>query len=360
MWRNSLFKKKSSHNIQIDSLDGLRGVAIIFVFLSHTSNAGLHILPFLSFSGIGHYGVYLFFVLSSFLLTLPLLKETTDIYNGRLWLNYAVRRFFRIYPLFVLAVLIKLYLLSAHYDFEVPDSYLVKEFFLHLTLQKGRGVLWTIAVEFKFYFILPFIALLFVRVLRRSLLLSALAVGVIITVSMIIFPPDPQKSHTVELTRYIPVFLPGMLAALAYTKINRIVAGRNIRILLEVVALCAFIGVAVTLPSFLTLVTGRHYDPGFFHPKVLFYGALWSIFIVAYMNGYGVLNRLLSSKILRFLGMISFSAYLWHVNIINTVSGSIDAANSVKIPLIILITLGVSFLSYIIVERPSMRIRLKW
>ena len=298
MWFNNLLKKKSSHNLQIDSLDGLRGVAVLFVLLSHLSGARLHVLPFLSFRGLGHYGVYLFFVLSAFLLTIPLLKETTNLYSGRLWLNYAIRRFFRIYPLYIIAVVVWYYRLAARYDFRIPLSYFFEKIYLHYTLQLGKSVFWTIAVEFKFYFILPLFVFLFVRVYKKNLLLSALTVGAIIMLVIFFYHPKMAKDQgdTIELIPYLPIFLPGMLAALAYTKINGIVIKNNTKKLLEVVAISAFLAVAVTLPSFIFLLTGFT-DPAFALLKnYLLYGVLWSIFIISYMNGYGLVNRLLSFR----------------------------------------------------------------
>jgi peptidoglycan/LPS O-acetylase OafA/YrhL len=39
------FQKTSSANLQFDSLDGLRGLAVLFVVLSHLSNAGFSLAP---------------------------------------------------------------------------------------------------------------------------------------------------------------------------------------------------------------------------------------------------------------------------------------------------------------------------
>ena len=55
--------------LTIKSLDGLRGFAVLLVLLSHMSLVGINLVPGLDFAGIGKAGVYLFFVLSAFLLT---------------------------------------------------------------------------------------------------------------------------------------------------------------------------------------------------------------------------------------------------------------------------------------------------
>ena len=50
------------------ALDGLRGVAVLLVILSHASLHKVYLFPGLDFSGMGKPGVFLFFVLSAYLL----------------------------------------------------------------------------------------------------------------------------------------------------------------------------------------------------------------------------------------------------------------------------------------------------
>ena len=85
----------SSH---VPALDGARGLAILLVLLDHASDAHLYLFAGADLNRAGKYGVYLFFVLSSFLLTLPFCagRAPTDL---RSWLNYGMRRFLRIFPL---------------------------------------------------------------------------------------------------------------------------------------------------------------------------------------------------------------------------------------------------------------------
>src|SRR6218665_2303652 len=67
------------------SLDGIRGTAALIVLLSHTSLAGQTLAPWLNFGGTGHVGVYLFFVLSAYLVTLSFIR------GGCLIAPYAIR-----------------------------------------------------------------------------------------------------------------------------------------------------------------------------------------------------------------------------------------------------------------------------
>src|SRR5690606_3191773 len=70
----------------VDALDGLRGLAVLIVMASHWSNAGVDLLPW-SMAGTGKSGVYLFYVLSAFLLArLMLLRgDRIGMGNARMW-----------------------------------------------------------------------------------------------------------------------------------------------------------------------------------------------------------------------------------------------------------------------------------
>src|SRR5262245_2640690 len=97
-----IHREISDKRFQMDSLDGLRGFAALIVVFSHTSNKGWFLAPFLDLRGIGKSGVILFFLLSSFLLTLPLLRNGKEVLSRPVMSHYWQRRFFRIYPLYTL------------------------------------------------------------------------------------------------------------------------------------------------------------------------------------------------------------------------------------------------------------------
>lgn len=83
------------------SLDGLRGVAFLLVFIHHyglTTHCNERwILALGALAGGGWVGVDLFFVLSGFLIT-GILLDTRD--DNSYFLNFYARRVLRIFPLF--------------------------------------------------------------------------------------------------------------------------------------------------------------------------------------------------------------------------------------------------------------------
>ena len=131
----------------------------MIVLMSHLANAGLGLLPGAGLAGTGKSGVYLFFVLSAFLLCRALLERPpAGFADARLWADYALRRVLRIWPLYLLLLLLSWALTTAavsgwHYQIDTPAL------LRHLQLREGQSVLWSIPPEFIFYLWLPLLAL---------------------------------------------------------------------------------------------------------------------------------------------------------------------------------------------------------
>ena len=141
-------------------LDSLRGVAIFLVVAFHGYSAFFGALkapisPKLSLALIqgGHTGVTLFFVLSAFLLGMPFIKASIQN-TGRLNVkNFYKRRFLRIAPLYVVAVLVAT---VATKDVEAGARALV--FWAKgAEMYPYSAVWWSLGVEVQFYFLLPLI-----------------------------------------------------------------------------------------------------------------------------------------------------------------------------------------------------------
>ncbi len=350
------FHKSSTANIQYDYLDGLRGLAVLFVLFSHLSNNGIHAFPGISFSGSGKYGVFLFFTLSAFLLTLPFLRlSTAELRNTRVWLNYCARRFFRIFPLFIVVLAIS-YGFSASGLF-MPISGL--EFKSHLLLQQGKGVFWTIPVEFKYYFVLPVVALIIVLFKKEIVPSTIFIIVSLIIVTRLLWPSETSQMNTVILGPYLPIFLLGSFSALVLEQVSKTkwTEKSSFRLASEIGAFVLILSVIILVPDVLGRVLDRRISPDSLHKDFLLFGIIWSLFIVLCHLGTGVLREMLSCRPIRFIGIISFSVYLWHIPVILLVRNSnlalIENAWSA-----ILITIIVSTISYLVIERPFMKIRL--
>src|SRR5260221_3723884 len=164
------------HGSYLQGVDGLRCLAIIAVLLFH---AGLF--------RTGWVGVWLFFVISGFVITRTLLADAERGLSAKaMFRRFYLKRSFRILPLYLGSILVftlviialssdrdqKLehlpFLLTFTYNFyRLGSDYVNNDFFSHF---------WSLSVEEQFYLVYPSL-LIFLSVLRlRYLLLAALVV----------------------------------------------------------------------------------------------------------------------------------------------------------------------------------------
>lgn len=354
---NSIVGDTSTRREAIPSLDGLRGVAVLFVLASHLSNANLDLVPWLSFSGIGKVGVWLFFVLSAFLLTSQFLRlHNSALSRPRIWLRYFLRRVLRIYPLFIVVMVVSFLLRDSGFfpPLAAPES--LQDLMDRLFLRDAKGVEWSVLVEFRFYFLLPLIVLVIAWLRRWPSLVTFTAFAVAIVAASILAPP-PTFIH---MTPYLVIFLFGTFTAYAHHLARpwQLRWGPRARLAAELVAMASFVAIALLTPSIYSILIGRTVPLDYFHNSLTLFGALWAVFMLAYLSGTGLITQLLSLRPLRFLGIISFGLYLWHPPVIKVVADHW----SLPTPLGALLALGVTTvlatLTYLVVERPFLRIRI--
>lgn len=356
---SGILEHRPSAGGYIASLDGLRGVAVLFVILSHLSNAKIAPLPVLNFSGIGKVGVWLFFVLSAFLLTTQFLSRSdADLRNPRIWLNYGLRRFLRIFPLFVVVMVFAF--LVRGYDLFPPLAapLSLTDLFNRLTLQDAKGVEWSVLVEFRFYFLLPVLILITVFTLRRRFVPAILALGLAIVLTELFAPPP----SFVEMTPYLSAFLFGVLASVVYLRVAREGCPRTLRpppLAADLVAYACFLIIVLLTPSVYGRLVGQTIPLNYFHNHIALFGFLWSVFLLGCLLGSGHIGRVLSAWPLRYLGVISFGVYLWHPMFIHMLADFSVLPSQLRGLLAFVFSIGLSTLTYLYVERPFLRIRLR-
>lgn len=357
----------SNIKFKLNSLDGLRGFAVLFVFLSHTSNIGIYLLPGANFSGIGTNGVILFFILSSFLLTYPFLIKKEGAISHKYLLNYFTRRFFRIFPLYFIYLLLALLSTTLFASFTnynkpvgIPFTLNLTEFIQHLLLQQGKSITWSIMVEFRYYFIIPFLGILFSTLFKNRLLPCLLTVITISTISQYIWSDIDRIEKGLRLGSYLPVFLMGSLLAVIHhnwTKLNDNVKANMVKVI-EITGIISLVIVIALTPSLISNLLGYNITAKEIHKHYILVGILWCIIIFSSIHGKGVLRRFFESTILRYFGFISFSLYLFHIIGIRIVNQVSEIDSPYQGWLILLVTIILSHISYKTIEIPSSRVRL--
>jgi peptidoglycan/LPS O-acetylase OafA/YrhL len=283
---------------RLAAVDGIRGLACLLVVCTHALGVFMPASnPYIV--GIGKNGVWLFFVLSAFLLTAQFERSG---FAGRALLAYAVNRCLRIVPLFVIVVL--MYWAWGTADINTWDD--VKRAVL---MQQGYVHLWTIPVEFKFYVLLPFVAVSFIYLKRKygvvvMVALSAVLIGLL----QLVWPYWLTPYNSLSTTWYLPCFIWGCAAAVALDKVQPWVTPWRATF----VGTCILLVMALASPWPMHVLFDAPYDT-WLRTQFVYLSLLWAIFVLFSADGRGLWGRGLSSLPLQKLGQWSYSLYLIHL-----------------------------------------------
>ncbi|WP_167631284.1 acyltransferase family protein [Mariprofundus ferrooxydans] len=194
-----------------DYIDALRGFAIMGVVAVHTSQWVTPSSAFLStLAHHGQRGVQLFFIASALTLFLSMSRRVMQESNP--FAGFFIRRFFRIAPLFLLAVIVYSIEDGLGARYWAPDG--VQWWYIALTAIFMHGWHpetinsivpggWSIAVEMTFYLFVPylFLKLTSIRATLMALLLSLVLAKLASTIALGII-----SSHYPEAQAYIVNF----------------------------------------------------------------------------------------------------------------------------------------------------------
>lgn len=218
----------------IGEIDGLRFLAIFPVLILHMSERLQTYSP-LNFSeannsslvvysaGRGFIGLYIFFVISGFVLALPFAAHYLKGARSVPIKNYFWRRLSRLAPPYILLMtfffLALVFLRSAPFG-ELFPHYLASMFYVHNILFQDftpiNPVTWSLEVEVQFYILAPLLARLFFRLrkplLRRLVLVEAIIIIIVLQQQFGLYE-EPWKF---SILGNLHLFLAGFLLADVY------------------------------------------------------------------------------------------------------------------------------------------------
>lgn len=330
-------------------IDGLRAFAIIPVLFFH---AGVSLFPG------GYIGVDIFFVISGFLISSILIKEiNTNTFSFSNFYKRRIRRlapslfvmylcvilaFSFIYPTFLFDDLIRSItssmLFVSNIFFWKQGGYFANELELQPLLHT-----WSLSVEEQFYVFFPFFLLLMSKFIHSSAKQITLLIVVILTSLLLAIYMAPPRGSFASFyllpTRIYELGL-GALVAMALAKNSKIQV-RNLKYLKEFGLLLAIIPIFLydnktPFPSYYALLP-----------------VLGSCFIIFSAKEKGIAYRILTFKPIIYIGLISYSLYLWHWPVIvfnNWVLADLDPYLRGTISIVISLVLG--SLSFHFIEIP--------
>lgn len=330
-------------------IDGLRALAVLPVLLFHAGVPG--------FSG-GFVGVDVFFVISGYLITSILLAELAQ--DRFSLLAFYERRARRILPALFLVMaaslplawfwlapsdlqdfgksLISVALYGSNFFFWKQSGYFDTAAELKPMLHT-----WSLAVEEQYYLLFPLILLLVWRYCRRHL---SLVLGVLAVLSLA-WAETTNESASAAAFFLLPArgweLLAGALAALHGDKLRF----RSARI--------SWLDQVVSIAGFLLIigaVVGLGHDTPFPGVYALI-PVCGAVAILLYANARNVVGRLLGCKLAVAIGLLSYSAYLWHQPIFAFARhAGTEALHWTVFLALGLLSFGLAFLSWRYVELP--------
>lgn len=317
-------------------LDGLRAISVLMVLAFHTGDIIWVPLN-------GYLGVTVFFVISGMLITTLLLREEDR--NGKVSVrNFYIRRAFRIFPLYYLALLIFSVLVIVFGLGANPDNYLDRLPLLAIYLGEfaGSGTFshsWSLGIEEKFYLVWPL--LLFVTVTVRKLR------GWIISFLLIASIASVITDELSYFAIYTPILAGSLLALLMHNE-------RTFYIIFKLTTLIPLI--IIWIITIVLLLTNN--EDSYIH--IPFSIAIMLLLPSLLIGPYSI-RKILKSKILAFIGTRTYAIYLFHPLVIAIVDKVIIEGSSslliqaLRLCVISVLTLGVADVLFRFMENPLIR-----
>jgi peptidoglycan/LPS O-acetylase OafA/YrhL len=295
----SVASSPGQHSHHVESLDGIRGVAILMVLSMHAG-----------WFGNGWIGVDLFFVLSGFLITGILRRTRIEAFY---WRRFYIKRATRILPplLLVIAVTVIFWphpspIGIASYALSLGNIVDMTRFAVY-----PIGHLWSLSVEEHYYLLWPLAVL---RLPRRQLQWLLFSIIMIVPLGRLVFTYllSPNQAYAINL------FTP--------FRIDGIALGSLLALLLEQrpwqERLTKWSGAGAVLASTVFLVfrgiLGRaHFRPYSYSPIFNSIGyslvAIIAFFVIAYASLLpdAIPTRILRNRMLTKLGAISYGLYVY-------------------------------------------------
>lgn len=324
--------KTDFSNQKFNSIQALRGIAALFVAVSH-----------LAFVGVGAFGVDIFFCISGFIMMYVTEKDTK---------HFLAKRLIRIVPLYYLITVFTFILLLVFPSMFMTTTadiwYLVKSFLfipyeIDDVIQPIVRVGWTINYE-MFFYVLFFVSMKISKK-YRVIICSGLLIILAVLGELVALPTVFLQFFCDEL---LIEFVFGMMSFYLCKKIYSILQNREGK----KYSVCVVCLIFIIACFWLLIWENNNFPVSHFYRLVNWGIPAVIIFIAVFILGCIVKIP----KWISYLGDISFSVYLLHYYPITLLSRISDRFDALWIKLVmgvagIALVIGISAVSHVVIEK---------
>jgi len=333
--------KSIFHNEKQNNIDLLRAIAVVSVFIHHAQHVYGGNFPFLGDYG-GQFGPQLFFLISGYLISASAQKHSLK--------EYVFHRVFRIFPAYLFFFIGFGFLtgvVTPHRIVQLPWEFLVNLLLLQQLFPSSLiafdvlHVTWTLTVEMLWYAFLPLLL-----IGNRSIRLPIVFLAVVVSTAWAFYASMHKMDYfypgvTDVNSGYSYLFLGNHF----FSQICFFIFGSWIYF--QKNSLIHWNPVSAILLGVLIFMFKPYYM--IFNP-IFLTGIGIGFFLIAAINSAAV-----KSKLVYIISVTSYSIYLCHFPIILWVHHGLGYNSTSGVVVSAAITIAVSILSFVLIEKPGMR-----
>jgi peptidoglycan/LPS O-acetylase OafA/YrhL len=383
-------------------VDSLRAIAALSVLLTHTAvAAGVSGNPHSALSPYAQrldVGVAIFFLISGLLLYRPFVAARFRDRPAPAAGPYAWRRFLRIAPAYWLALIVTaLWVGTSAYELGVfssggfPIYFLLLQTYRGQTLSGGLVQGWTLTIEITFYAFLPVYAWAMRRVAQRltrgggrdpRAVLRTELIGLLVLVivseawkAVVLAGQSPHQVVITPALDALPSFLDQFALGMGLAVVSAWIEQRGSdplwvrRFDRAPVLAWAFAAVAFYVVSKRIGISPRFFAPmgrwQYLGREWLYAAVAFGLLLPAVIGDQsrGLPRRILSLRVLAWLGLVSYGVYLWQTTVLAQLERWHFGAHSIIHPWLwwsagtLVMTVAIAAASYYLLERPVLSLK---
>ena len=356
---------------RVESLDFLRGIAILLVLVRHIPSdfgfmSGVFLDIISKFKSVGFIGVDLFFVLSGYLVSGLFFHKINNGLEPNVS-RFLCRRAFKIWPSYYIYLSVIFLIGFYNNGFSATwDAYYSTLFHFQNYILTNKVHLWSLALEEHFYTILALVIFILTRIFKKRIKpVICYTVPLLVLVPIIARIIFVDHHNLMTHIRSDGLFIGVFISAFHCFYRERFLALKAFSIPIFILAMLLLIPVF----SIGTLASTEFYFRAF---GILSLHLSFGLFLVVSLNANGfIIQHIFNSKIgsiLQKFGILSYGIYLWHVDVgifldkifnhFKFSRGSFDEIIFVGIYFLIMYLVG--RLSMLLIEAPFLKLRDKF